>query len=541
MEQRLHAALVAGGAGGRDRAAVLAQDRGAIARERAGEYDAAERPMPSGPPTRLRDRIRSAMLALEEVRDLTVTAELGGGEVGGLLDLVTALDHAQAAATLLAERIDRHHLTERRTGLTLESLLSCQSPLPGPDRRRLLTSARRLRHLPHLTAAVQKGLVPGSALVAVTSESARLDAGTRDDLDAAFTDHDRLARLGPDELVDATRDAADRLAPAVRDRDQLRPIEDRFLALQPRLDGSLTGYFELDSESGAILLEAIEAAAPPPSAGPRDVSLHADDPTTDGPVVPDSWPRRSRGRQRADGLVRLAEDRLGGYLPPSPHPAGSGAPTADGGEEPGDPTSLQLPCGCRARRARPRLLVLTDVATLTGHDELAAASQLLWAQVGRAPRLSPTMVRRLASDADLQLVLHDDGELLGITEPTATIPAPVRAAVLARDRGCRFPGCGAPVRYLDLHHVVPREQGGPTTADNLVGLCRRHHTAVTLGRWTLSMTADGTVTVRRGRRTATSDPPHRRQLAVPAATGSPAGRSAATTRPPPRQTSSGAS
>jgi hypothetical protein len=486
------------------------------------------------------------MDALLEARDLAATAELGGGEVGGLLDLVTALDHAQAAATLLAERVDRHQLAERRTGLTLESLLGCQAPLPGPDRRRLLTSARRLRQLPHLSEAVHRGLVPGTALTALTSEAARLDAGTRDELDAAFSDHDRLARLGPDELVDATRDAVDRLAPAMRDRDQLRPIEDRFLALQPRLDGSLTGYFELDPESGATVLEAIESAAPPPSAGPRDVTAHAHDTATDQPVVPDSWGRRSRGRQRADGLVRLAEDHLAGVVEgPSPAAtvaggspaardlvgAGGRTPAAD---DPGDPR----PCGCRTRRARPRLLVLTDIATLTGHDELATASQLLWAQVGRAPRLSPTMVRRLACDADLQLVLHDDGELLGTTEPTATIPAPVRAAVLARDRGCRFPGCGAPVRYLDLHHVVPREADGPTTVDNLVGLCRRHHTAVTEGRWTLTMTSDGVVTVRRGRRTATSDPPHRRQLGAPATTGSPAGRSAATTRPPPRQTSS---
>ncbi|MFU8839474.1 MAG: DUF222 domain-containing protein [Nitriliruptoraceae bacterium] len=486
---------------------------GRIARERPAVYDAAGHGSMAtdGPATRLRDAIRTATAALAEVRDLTVTAELGGGEVGGLLDLVTALDHAQAAAALLAERVDRHQLAERRTGLTLESLLACQAPLPGPDRRRLLTGARRLRQLPHLTDAVHRGLVPGSALTAITSEVARLDAGTRDDLDAAFADHDRLARLGPDELVDATRDAVDRLAPAVRDRDQLRPIEDRYLALQPRLDGSLTGYFELDPESGATVLEAIESAAPPPSAGPRDVTTHAHDTATDQPVVPDSWDRRSRGRQRADGLVRLAEDHLAG--------GHTGRP----------------------RRARPRLLVVTDVATLTGHDDLAAASQLLWAQVGRAPRLSPTMVRRLASDADLQLVLHDDGELLGITAPTATIPAPVRAAVLARDRGCRFPGCAAPVRYLDLHHVVPREADGPTTVDNLVGLCRRHHTAVTQGRWKLTMTADGVVTVRRGRRAATSDPPHRRQLRTPATTGSPAGRSAATTRPPPRQISSDAS
>ncbi len=185
---------------------------------------------------------------------------------------------------------------------------------------------------------------------------------------------------------------------------------------------------------------------------------------------------------------------------------------------------------------------MTDVATLTGHDELASASRLLWASVGQPPRLTPAMVRRLASDADLQLVLHDDGALLGSTAPVETIPAPVRAAVLARDRGCRFPGCQAPPRYLDLHHVLPREKDGPTTCDNLVGLCRRHHTAVTLGRWSLSMTPDGVVTVRRGRRIATSDPPHRRQLrpagAADPVSGIPAGRSAATTRPPPRHTAS---
>ncbi|MFP4311464.1 MAG: HNH endonuclease, partial [Nitriliruptoraceae bacterium] len=514
---------------------------------------------------------------LAEARQLSAASTVGNGEVGALVDLLCALDHAQAAAALLAERVDRHQLAERRTGLTLESLLACQAPLPGPDRRRLLSSARRLRRLPHLARAVQHGLVPGTALTALTSEAARLDAGVRDDLDAGFADHHLLGRLGPDELVDATRDAVDRLAPALRDRDQRRPIEDRFLALQPRLDGSLTGYFELDPESGATVLEAIESAAPPPASGPRDVTAHAHDAAAGGPAVPGGWERRSRGRQRADGLVRIAEDHLAGVLPPLETGANTDADMAGGvaarmgtatatgvgtgkaagiagvgtgvgsGAGPDQPAaSTRAPahgdeqvraCGCRTRRAKPRLLVLTDVATLTGHDELAAASQVLWAQVGRAPRLSPTMVRRLASDADLQLILHDGGEILGTTEPTATIPAPVRAAVLARDRGCRFPGCAAPVRYLDLHHVIPREADGPTTVDNLVGLCRRHHTAVTLGRWQLSMTPDGVVTVRRGRRVATSDPPHRCQLPVPVASGSPAGRSAATTRPPPRQIS----
>ena len=488
-------------------------------------------PAPPAGPHALRDAILAARDALEHVRCLAASEEIGGGAVGGLLDLLTALDAGQAAAATLTTRIQRHRLAPRSTGLSLESFLAAQGPLPGRERRALLRTATTLAAMPELSAAVASGAVPAAALTSITAEARGLDATARATLDAAFADHGRLGRLDPEELVQAVRDDAATLAPAVRDRDQLRPIEDRFLSLQPRLDGSLTGYFELDAESGAILLEAIESAAPPPSAGPRDVTAHAHDTSDEQPVVPPSWQRRARGRQRADGLVRLAEDHLAGVAPDP----------ADAAERaPGQPSAG---CGCRHRRARPRFLVLTDVATLTGHDELAGASQLLWAAVGPAPRLTPDMVRRLASDADLQLVLHDDGQLLGITSPEATIPAPVRAAVLARDRGCRFPGCQAPPRYLDLHHVVPREEAGPTTCDNLVGLCRRHHTAINERRWTLSMTPDGVVTVRRGRRTATSDPPHRRRLRPAqaegdAATGRPAGRSAATTRPPPRHTRS---
>jgi hypothetical protein len=482
--------------------------------------DAPTAPSPEPAPGSLRDAILHARTAMERVRSLADTVTVGGGEVGGLLDLLQGLDAGQAAATTLVARIQRHRLAPRSTGLTLESLLALQSPLPGAQRRALLRTATTLDGLPHLTAAVAQGLVPAAALPSITAEARGLDSPARDELDRCFVDEAQLARLNPEELVVAVRDAASRLAPAAKDRDQLRPIEDRFLSLQPRLDGSLTGYFELDAESGATLLEAIESAAPPPSAGPKDVTAHAHDDASQQPVVPDSWARRSRGRQRADGLIRIAEDHLAGLTSGAcsdRHLDGTATtgptPTADDDGEGVLAAAASATCaGGRTRRARPRFLVLTDIATLTGHDALAGASQLLWAAVGRAPSLTPSMVRRLASDADLQLVLHDDGRILGITEPTARIPPPVRSAVLARDRGCRFPGCVAPPRYLDLHHVRPREKDGPTVVENLVGLCRRHHTAVTQGRWTLAMTEDGVVTVRRGRRIATSDPPHRRRL-----------------------------
>jgi hypothetical protein len=60
---------------------------------------------------------------------------------------------------------------------------------------------------------------------------------------------------------------------------------------------------------------------------------------------------------------------------------------------------------------------------------------------------------------------------------TTTIPPRVRRDVLARDgHRCRAPGCGRR-RFLEVHHVVPRAQGGGNEAANLVTLCSACHRA----------------------------------------------------------------
>jgi 5-methylcytosine-specific restriction endonuclease McrA len=165
----------------------------------------------------------------------------------------------------------------------------------------------------------------------------------------------------------------------------------------------------------------------------------------------------------------------------------------------------------RALRGRPRTraVVVVDIAHLTDDDVTPAgrAARLLWRLHGAPPALTTAGVKRLCDDADLQLLLTHGHTILGITAPTPSIPTRLREAVYARDQGCRFAGCRAPVAWCDLHHVTAREDGGPTILTNLVALCRRHHTAITTGRWTLTMTDDGTVTLRRGRIVHTTDPP----------------------------------
>jgi hypothetical protein len=161
----------------------------------------------------------------------------------------------------------------------------------------------------------------------------------------------------------------------------------------------------------------------------------------------------------------------------------------------------------RAGRARTAATVVVDLAHLVDPGHEGRAARQLWATIGRPPALTAAGVERVCSDTELSFLLVDGHTILGTTDPTSSIPAGVRRAVHARDQGCRFPGCRAPAAWTDLHHVVPRHVGGPTTGDNLVALCRRHHTLITAGRWQLDMDPDGTVTVRRGRHRSTSRPP----------------------------------
>jgi hypothetical protein len=73
---------------------------------------------------------------------------------------------------------------------------------------------------------------------------------------------------------------------------------------------------------------------------------------------------------------------------------------------------------------------------------------------------------------------------------TRTVPAAMRRALQNRDRRCRFPGCDNG-RFLDAHHIEHWSRGGETKLENLVLLCRRHHTFVHEGDYSLIALADG--------------------------------------------------
>jgi hypothetical protein len=157
------------------------------------------------------------------------------------------------------------------------------------------------------------------------------------------------------------------------------------------------------------------------------------------------------------------------------------------------------------------MLVIVDIDALVGTasnaDGVGSATAQLLTRSTRGPvELTPAAAQRLACDATLRYVLVDGAIPLGATAAEPKVSATLRAALVARDGGCRFPACRQPVDVCENHHVLPRAKGGPTVIDNLVLLCLAHHHAVHDGGWTSRLQPDGTMTFTRRGVTITSLP-----------------------------------
>ncbi|MEX0834900.1 MAG: HNH endonuclease signature motif containing protein, partial [Nitriliruptor sp.] len=138
------------------------------------------------------------------------------------------------------------------------------------------------------------------------------------------------------------------------------------------------------------------------------------------------------------------------------------------------------------------------------------------------PRIVRWALDRLACDAALDVVVRDGVDLVAARRYAPGITAATRRAIAARDGGCRFPGCTAPISWCDVHHVRPRAaEHHPDAVDgdhhptNLVALCRRHHTLVHGRGWRQQFEPDGTYRLRRRGRTWTTLPRRDQQLPPP--------------------------
>jgi hypothetical protein len=141
----------------------------------------------------------------------------------------------------------------------------------------------------------------------------------------------------------------------------------------------------------------------------------------------------------------------------------------------------QLP---QSHGATPRVTVTVDHDTLrTGVGEAG----LLDFGTG----LSAAAVRRLACDAEiLPMVLGSQSQVLDVGRSSRLVTPGIWLALVARDRHCAFPGCTRMPIACDAHHLRHWADGGSTALDNLVLLCRSHHTVLHATPWQVSIAPD---------------------------------------------------
>lgn len=382
-------------------------------------------------------------------------------ELAELLDKLDAIDRATARAVRLLGRLQRTCEVEAATGLPVELWLSAEGRRTRSDRR--ATAAEVLEGLPHVDEAFAAGQLSWAQVRAIALVCVRLPGHVRAHIDrelgarlASFEDAD------PDDVVALVRQAAASFDGQVSERDvpAVTP-EDRFVYLQPRLDGSGGSvYGELDALGLATFAQATDPGPPPPRTEPETV--------------------RSQAGRRADRLIDVLAASLAGD-----EPAATSRRADPSGPPRGGSDGSLLPVA-------PTLLLTATLDSLLGRDDTPA--ELLVGLAGGRLKVPSEVARRLLDDggaAARLLVVDDTGAVLGVGRRHRRPPRWLADATLALDATCAEPGCDRPAIQCDVDHIRPWDAGGRTDLPNLQRLCASANRIRDKAGWDVQPQPDG--------------------------------------------------
>ena len=314
------------------------------------------------------------------------------------------------------------------------------------EARRTLETGTRLKALSAVDEAVRAGRISGqkAAIIAETldgdpSKEAELLAGADSETFRQTRERCRKAKAAM-----ATEDPA----AAQRRIHAARSFDHRF-----EDDGTFRYWGTDTAEQGTKLLARIEARAERLRRQRRRVAVAA---------AGKDAPRERGGALRQDAVMALlmGDDRT---------------PVTD--EDPDDEATGA--CGCGGTRSLVQVHVQLE-ALRRGRARPGETCEI----DGGGP-VSVGVVESLMNDAALDLVFTRTGDIRAIHHVNRTISPQLRGALIHRDRTCVVPGCSVRTK-LEIDHLRPFGQGGPTTLDNLARLCSFHHGLKTYEGWTLS-------------------------------------------------------
>jgi len=306
--------------------------------------------------------------------------------------------------------------------------------------------AHALATLPLVSATMQRGAISYAKVRALTRIASPEN-------EAALLDFAQAGTAAHIERLAGAWRRVDQVAAAKAEARHLH----RHLSTWVDEDGMVVIRGRLTPELGAVVQRALEAAA--------------DRLFRDGQGVPNAERLAEEvtpAQRRADALGLLAEAALTSEL--------------DRGSA-GDRYQVAVHVDA------PISVVAEEGVAVAAADGLSGTLEVDHGVVDVSAETS----RRMSCDAAVVPMRHGaDGAILDVGRKTRTVPPSIRRALQARDRTCRFPGCSS--RRCDAHHIEHWVDGGTTSLDNLVLLCRRHHRAVHEGGFGVTQYKGGATT-----------------------------------------------
>ncbi|QYF72207.1 HNH endonuclease signature motif containing protein [Cryobacterium sp. PAMC25264] len=188
--------------------------------------------------------------------------------------------------------------------------------------------------------------------------------------------------------------------------------------------------------------------------------------------------------------------------------------------------------GKLGRGIRGTVNITVPVLTLLGQSDQPAILD------GYGP-IDLETARRLTGTATsfTRILTHPHtGCILSVDRHSYTPPADLRRYVQIRDNTCQTPGCNRQAVHSEIDHTQAWNAGGPTSAGNLVSLCRPDHRLKHQSSFTTRQAPDGTLTwTTPGGKTYTNPRAHdlvRAALQRPASPPQPPPRSVSEEPPP---------
>ncbi|MGH3886261.1 MAG: DUF222 domain-containing protein [Pseudonocardiaceae bacterium] len=351
-----------------------------------------------------------------------------------LLELVAGLDAAGVAGAqgfgatwrLLSAMLDLSAGQARARMRDAEQLATRRTPTGEPLPARL----------PATAAALASGALGTGQLKVITETMAGLPSTlSQDDRDwAEATLAEHAQNFDPRRLRVIARRIIDQLdpdGPAPAEPDDPCPAAGE-LHIRDRRDGGISLEGWLDALHGTAFRGLIEQLAKP-----RPL---ADD-------IPDP---RTPAQRSADALIEICDLARGNDQ------------TSTAGGEP------------------PHVTVTLDYDTLV--------KELSGAMSDYGQRLSAAQTRLAACDCKIiPVVMSGASEPLDVGRAMRTVPLGIRRALVARDRGCTFPGCDRAPALCQAHHVREWHHHGHTEVNNCVLLCPTHHRWVHVTGWDITI------------------------------------------------------